>query len=191
MLALVVPICFEINFILKLWLGHNVPSETALFAVLVLITYTWRSFHVAALMPFHAIGKIKTGNLTIGSLMIATLPISYYFLKLGYPAHTVFIVILIVEVVSMFATWWLIHKYEFFPYRDLFVKVLIPSGLVTLMTIAFPFLIINNYEDGWMRFLIVGIACEISLLISALYVGLNKEERFRVFTLVVNKFKHN
>ena len=191
MLALVVPICFEINFILKLWLGDNVPDDTALFAVIVLVTYTWRTFQVAAQMPFHAIGKIKTGNVTIGSMMIASLPIGYIFFKFGCPAYTVFLVILAIEVVGMFAIWWLIHNYEYFPYRDLFSKVLVPSGIVTLITISLPLYIVNNYDDGWIRFLSICMISEVLLLISALYVGLNSEERGRLFSFVRNKFNHN
>lgn len=191
MLALVVPICFEINFILKLWLGDNVPDDTALFAVIVLITYTWRTFHVAALMPFHAIGKIKKGNVTIGSLMIASLPIGYIFFKFGCPAYTVFLVILAIEVVGMFAIWWLIHTYEYFPYRQLFTKVLVPCGLVTLLTLLLPTCILYFLEDDWLRFCLILLASEISLSLSALYVGLNKEERTRIFSLVKNKIKHN
>ena len=187
MLAFVVPICFEIDFILNLWLGDAVPEHTALFAVIVLITYTWRTFHSAALMPYHAIGRIKTGNLTIGSLMISSLPIGYLLLKLGCPDYSVFIVILIIEIISMFALWWLIHKYEFFSYRDLFTKVLIPSGKVTLITVSLPFFIINNFEDGWLRFIIVVLVSEVLLLFAAFFVGLNKEERSRVLSFVKNK----
>lgn len=191
MLALVVPICYEIHFILQLWLGDSVPSETALFAVIVLITYTWRTFHVAALMPYHAIGRIKTGNVTIGSLMIASLPIGYILFKLGCPAHSVFLVILAIEVVSMFAIWWLIHTYEYFPYRLLFTKVLIPSGIVTLLTLLLPTCILYFLEDGWLRFYLILLASEISLVLSALYVGLNKEERTKIFLIVKNKINHN
>ncbi len=191
MLAIVVPICFEINFILKLWLGENVPNDTALFAVIVLVTYTWRTFHIAALMPFHAIGKIKTGNVTIGSLMIASLPIGYIFFKFGCPAYTVFLIILAIEIVGMFAIWWLIHNYEYFPYRNLFSKVLVPSGVVTLITISLPLYIINNYDDGWIRFFSICLISEVLLLISALYVGLNSEERGRLFSFVRNKLNHN
>ena len=191
MLALVVHICYEIHFILQLWLGDSVPSETALFAVIVLITYTWRTFHVAALMPFHAIGKIKTGNVTIGSLMIASLPIGYILFKLGCPAYSVFLVILAIEVVGMFAIWWLIHTYEYFPYRQLFTKVLVPCGLVTLLTLLLPTYILYFLEDDWLRFCLILLASEISLSLSALYVGLNKEERTRIFSLVKNKIKHN
>lgn len=191
MLALVVPICFEINFILKLWLGDNVPDDTALFAVIVLITYTWRTFHIAALMPFHAIGKIKKGNVTIGSLMIASLPIGYIFFKFGCPAYTVFLIILAIEIVGMFAIWWLIHNYEYFPYRDLFSKVLMPSGIVTLITISLPLYIVNNFDGSWIRFFCVCLISEVLLLISALYVGLNSEERGRLFSFVRNKLNHN
>lgn len=190
MLALVVPIIYEIRFILGIWLGDAVPEETALFAVIVLMTYTWRTFHTAALMPYHAIGKIKTGNVTIGSLMIATLPIGYVLLKCGCPAYSVFLAIFAVEIVSMFAIYWLIHRYEYFPYKYVFTKILIPCGLVTVFTIIVPAFITHLMNDGWARLIIVGIATEFSLLLSALYLGLNKEERTRIFSFIKNKFAH-
>lgn len=189
MLALVVPICCEIKFILHLWLGDAVPENTALFAVLVLVTYTWRTFHIAALMPYHAIGNIKTGNITIGSLMIATLPIGYVLFKIGIPAYSVFLVIFAVEIVGMFAIYWLIHNYEYFPYLDIFRKILIPSTAVTLLTIALPLYIINFIEDGWLRLILVCVSSEITLVLSAFYIGLNKSERSRIISLAKNKFK--
>ena len=190
MLALVVPIIYEIRFILGIWLGDAVPDETALFAVIVLMTYTWRTFHIAALMPYHAIGKIKTGNVTIGSLMIATLPIGYVLFKCGCPAYSVFLAIFAVEIVGMFAIYWLIHRYEYFPYKYVFTKILMPCGLVTIFTIIVPAFITHLMSDGWARLIIVGISTEFSLLLSALYLGLNKEERTRIFSFIKNKFAH-
>lgn len=190
MLALVVPIIYEIRFILGIWLGDAVPDETALFAVIVLMTYTWRTFHIAALMPYHAIGKIKTGNVTIGSLMIATLPIGYVLFKSGCPAYSVFLAIFAVEIVGMFAIYWLIHRYEYFPYKYVFTKILMPCGLVTIFTIIVPAFITHLMNDGWARLIIVGISTEFSLLLSALYLGLNKEERTRIFSFIKNNFSH-
>ena len=189
MLALVVPICCEIKFILHLWLGDEAPEETALFAVLVLVTYTWRTFHIAALMPYHAIGNIKTGNITIGSLMIATLPIGYVLFKISLPAYSVFLVIFAVEIVGMFALYWLIHNYEYFPYLDIFRKILIPTTAVTLLTVALPLYIINFMEEGWLRLILVCVSSEITLVLSAFYIGLNKSERSRIISLAKNKFK--
>lgn len=189
MLALVVPICCEIKFILHLWLGDEVPVDTALFAVLVLVTYTWRTFHIAALMPYHAIGNIKTGNITIGSLMIATLPIGYVLFKIGLPAYSVFLVIFAIEIVGMFAIYWLIHNYENFPYLDIFRKILIPSTAVTLLTVALPLFIIHFMEEGWLRLILVCVSSETTLGLSAFYIGLNKSERSRIISLAKNKLQ--
>ena len=189
MLALVLPICFEIRFILKLWLGNSVPDNTALFAIIVLATYTLRSFHIAALMPYHAIGKIKTGNVTIGSLMIATLPIGYLLFKLGLPAYSVFIVILAVEVISIFAIYWLIHRYEYFPYRYLFTKILLPSALVTIISIIPATVIYLQMAEGFWRLVALTCATEVTLLFSAFYIGLNKQERQQLITITKNKLK--
>ena len=189
MLALVVPICCEIKFILHLWLGDAVPENTALFAVLVLVTYTWRTFHIAALMPFHAIGNIKTGNVTIGSLMIASLPIGYVLFKIGLPAYSVFLVIFAIEIVGMFAIYWLIHNYEYFPYLDIFRKILMPSTAVTLLTVALPLFIIHFMEEGWLRLILVCVSSETTLGLSAFYIGLNKSERSRIISLAKNKLK--
>ena len=190
MLALVVPIIYEIRFILGIWLGNAVPDETALFAVIVLMTYTWRTFHIAALMPYHAIGKIKTGNITIGTLMIATLPMGYVLFKFGCPAYSVFLAIFAVEIVGMFAIYWLIHRYEYFPYKYVFTKILMPCGLVTIFTIIVPAFITHLMSDGWLRFIIVGVTTEFSLIMSALYLGLNKEERTRIFSFIKIKLAH-
>lgn len=190
MLALVVPIIYEIRFILGIWLGSAVPDETALFAVIVLMTYTWRTFHIAALMPYHAIGKIKTGNITIGTLMIATLPMGYVLFKFGCPAYSVFLAIFAVEIVGMFAIYWLIHRYEYFPYKYVFTKILMPCGLVTIFTIIVPAFITHLMRDGWLRFIIVGVTTEFALILSALYLGLNKEERTRIFSFIKIKLAH-
>lgn len=190
MLALVVPIIYEIRFILGIWLGDAVPDETALFAVIVLMTYTWRTFHIAALMPYHAIGKIKTGNITIGTLMIATLPMGYVLFKFGCPAYSVFLAIFAVEIVGMFAIYWLIHRYEYFPYKYVFTKILMPCGLVTIFTIIVPAFITHLMSDGWLRFIIVGVTTEFALILSALYLGLNKEERTRIFSFIKIKLAH-
>lgn len=189
MLALVVPIIYEIDFILKIWLGDAVPRDTAIFAVIVLMTSTWRTFHVAALMPYHAIGKIRTGNVTIGSLMIATLPAGYLLLKLGCQAYSVFLAIFAVEIAGVFIIYWIIHRLEYFPYKYVFTKILIPCFFVTIIAIIAPTIITTFMDDGWWRLILVGVSSEVSLMLSAIYIGLNKEERGRVFILVKNNIK--
>ena len=121
--------------------------------------------------------------------MIATLPIGYVLFKIGLPAYSVFLVIFAIEIVGMFAIYWLIHNYEYFPYLDIFRKILIPTTAVTLLTVALPLYIINFMEEGWLRLILVCVSSEITLVLSAFYIGLNKSERSRIISLAKNKFK--
>lgn len=100
MFALIMPLAFEMDFVLRIWLGDNVPQYTGIFARIILGVVLVESFHSAYLMAFHAIGKMKMGNMVCGSLMILTLPAGYIALKMGLPPYSVFVIILANNVVS-------------------------------------------------------------------------------------------
>jgi len=189
MLALVIPICFEVSFILHIWLGDSAPDETAIFIVITLITYLMETFHMASLMPYHAIGKIKLGNIVGGTLMILALPLSYIALKLGAPSYSVFIVIFFVNLTQMFWGWYIVHKYETFSYIDLLQRVYKPTIIVTMITIIPPIIIRSMMEEGWLRLIILTLVTEIVLLFAVYIIAMNKEERVMLNTFIRNKLK--
>ena len=191
MLALVLPICFEMDFLLKLWLGDNVPDFTNIFATIVLLTYLMETFHSASLMSYHAIGRIRTGNIVGGTLMITALPISFFLLRAELPAYCVFWAIFIVNFILMFFGWWIIHRYVSFSYLELITKVYLPSILVTVCGLITPLIIVNTMDEGWLRLVILFSLTEIGLLVSAFYMGLNKEERLRIISVINRKLKRN
>lgn len=191
MFALVMPICFEMNFVLRIWLGENVPQFTNIFAVLVLITYLVESFHLASLMAYHAIGKIKVGNMVGGSLMISSLPISYVLLRLGFPEYTPFVVIFCVNFIQMFFTWWLVHGYISFPYWKLIKEVYTPTISITIFGLIVPFTLIIFLPESWSRFLILVISSEITLLILTYIIALNRDERYKLRILISTQLFHN
>lgn len=187
MLALVLPVCFEINFILNLWLGKNMPPDTPIFAVLVLCTYLMETYHQASLMSYHAIGKIKLGNIVGGTLMICALPLSYVALRLGAPAYSVFIVIFCVNFTQMFWGWMIVHRYVTFPYSKLVRKVYVPTVSITLISIIAPLLISHFMTQGWIRLFVLGIVTEIILLVAVYLIALGKEEKALVHNFVQHK----
>lgn len=189
LLAIVLPLCFEINFVLHIWLGDNVPEGTSIFAVIVLITYLMETFHLASLMTYHAIGKINIGNTVGGTLMISSLPIAYVLLKIGLPAYSAFLAIFAVNFIQMLFTWWLLHHYVYFSYKTLILKVYYPTIFITLLVSIIPFFLINMLEDGWLRFLLIIILSEFSLLILSYYIGLTANERFKFRALAISKIK--
>ena len=121
--------------------------------------------------------------------MIATLPIGYLLLKLGLPAYSVFVVILAIEVISIFVIYWLIHRYEYFPYRYLFTKILLPSALVTIISIIPATVVYLQMTEGFWRLVTLTCATEATLLFSTFYIGLNNQEREKVLLFVKSKIK--
>ena len=186
MLALVLPVCFEINFILNLWLGKNMPPDTPVFAVLVLCTYLMETFHQASLMSYHAIGKIKLGNIVGGTLMICALPLSYVALKLGAPAYAVFIVIFFVNLTQMFWGWMIVHRYVAFSYMRLVKQVYVPTISISLIAVVSPLLLTHYMEQGWLRLIILGFVTEIIILMATYQIALGKKER----QLAINFFRN-
>ena len=187
MLALVLPVCFEINFILNIWLGKNMPPNTPIFAVLVLCTYLMETYHQASLMSYHAIGKIKLGNIVGGTLMICALPLSYVALRFGAPAYSVFIVIFCVNFTQMFWGWMIVHRYVKYSYAELIKRVYIPTVSITLISILVPVLLTQFMEQGWIRLIVLGLATETILLVSTYLLALDKVERAMVYDLIRKK----
>ena len=191
MLALMLPLCFEIRFVLKIWLGDNIPDYTFEFSTIVMITYLMETFHSASLMSYHAIGRIKTGNIIGGSMMILALPVSYLCLRFDLPPYSVFIVVFCINFIQMFFGWWLIRRYVTFEWNTLIKNTYLPTILITVMSCIMPFIIILNMTESWLRFFIVIISIELPLLFMTYFIAIEKDERAKIKNIIYNKIIKN
>lgn len=187
MLAFTLPVCFEIDTILKLWLGKNVPENTNIFVILVLCTYLMETYHSASLMSYHAIGKIKLGNIVGGTLMIMALPISYIALLLGAPAYSVFVVIFFVNLTQTFWGWMVVHRYVTFSYGKLLKIVFVPTIAITLISIIIPLILVNTMEATFLRLVLLAVLSELVLVVCVYYIAMDKYERLKVMNLIKNR----
>ncbi len=187
-LAIVIPICFEIDFILRIWLGDAVPEYTNIFSVIVLITGLVSSLHTASLMPYHAIGRLGLGNVIGGTLMFLALPISYYLFKIGLPSYWAFITIFITNTFQQITTWVIIHSYVHYSYCDLIKNIYLPIAIVTVLAIPVPFFIKFSLPEGWLRFIVLFGCSEIVLALLVFFVAMTRGERTKVFSFARNNF---
>lgn len=177
MLAMVMPLCFEINFILHVWLGDNVPDYTNIFSIIVLLTGLVSSLHTASLMPYHAIGKLGIGNVIGGTLMVLSLPLTYLLFKIGLPPYWAFIAIMITNSLQQITTWVVIHNYITYSYWALLKKVYFPIGIVTLLSVLCPLIINHFMEQGWVRLIVLLISTELVLALIIYAIALTDSER--------------
>lgn len=96
-----IPFIFEMPYILKLWL-KTVPDNTVIFCQLILVISLLASFSMGLMTALQSIGKIRYYQLVVGSLLILNLPISFALLKMGFPAYSVLICNICIEIISLF-----------------------------------------------------------------------------------------
>lgn len=131
--TLALPLLLETEYVLKLWL-KIVPDYAVLFTRLVLCIVLVDCISGPLMTAAQASGDIKVYQSVLGGMLLFILPISYMFLKLGYPPETAMYVNLIISflvlIVRLFILDWLIK----FPIKEFSQKVLIRILIVVVMS---------------------------------------------------------
>lgn len=86
-----VPLFFEVNYVLHLWLGL-IPEHTVVFFRLILFSSFFSVVSSIIVITIHATGKIKHTSIITGSIYWISLIPVYVLLKLGYPPKSAYYV---------------------------------------------------------------------------------------------------
>ncbi|MFW5886129.1 MAG: hypothetical protein ACOCUL_00090 [Bacteroidota bacterium] len=187
LLILGLPIILEAEFILNLWLVE-VPKFAVIFTRLVIINSLLESFTFVLGASIQATGKIKWYQIMVGGFLLMNLPVSYLFLKMGYPPQTTLIISIILAFFALMLRIILIKmNIPRFPVKEIFNKVFLVAVIVTVIAISAPLYILNSLETGWTRFVIISVAGFITTSIAIWIFGLNKNERTFIFNYILKK----
>ncbi|QKD71057.1 MATE family efflux transporter [Proteus terrae] len=182
------PILLKPDTVLSLWL-NNYPPYTSIFCQLILIDSLINSLSGTLMSAFQASGKIKKYQITIGSILLLNIPISYFFLYLGLEATVTFLVCISLSLVSLFIRLLLLN--ELFPgisrkfYKNVFWRILVISSISYYSV----WLIIENFEDNLINFLITCIISWFVITINILFFGLSYSEKLKIRKFLVFKFR--
>jgi O-antigen/teichoic acid export membrane protein len=179
MVLIIIPVYIELPTILNLWL-KEVPNHTIVFTQIILISCVIHVYGSSSNHVYHAIGKIKLGNLLNGNLMITVLPISYFLLKMGYPSEYAFITLVVINSCVTVIGLFIIRSYVFFSLSQYFKKVLLPNLQVLVIGLVVPIMIYINYETSILRAILLFLCTDIWLLALIYSIGITKQERKKI-----------
>lgn len=173
---LTLPILFETQFILKVWL-KTIPENTVVFLRLMIcvsLTYTMSNPLVIA---NQATGKVKKYQLICGSLLLMILPIAYLCLRLDCPAYSVFIVHLVMEIITQIARMKIMCPLIHLRMKDYFKNIYVKILFVVVLSIIAPCIIYFNMDDNVLRFFVVSFISMLSVSLTSYIFGLSNAER--------------
>lgn len=187
MWLLCLPIMLEADTILSLWLGKY-PEHTVYFLKLILILCLIQTVKNPRVTIFHATGKVFWSNITVGIVLCLAFPLAYIFLKMGGEPEDAFWAVNITMVVSEFVSVAVLKKFIDFSALKYFLQVHGRCLLVTLASFILPFFLYNRFmEPSFLRLIYTVILTTLSVLLSSLYLGMDKDIRIKLFDIVRTK----
>lgn len=175
-LFLFIPIILETDYILGIWIG-NVPRYTVIFTRIILVIILINSFRNPLISAMHATGKIKYPNIICGSILIATLPVSYLFLKQGYNPSCVFFVSMIATFITMCIEQIIIKRSVGHSILKFINEVVIISLIVAVLSFILPYIIFLHLPSSFFRLVIVFLTSTMSVSLMSYCIGINKNTR--------------
>ena len=177
LMVMVVPFYIRAPYVLQLWLG-NVPEYTVTFLRLTLIMAMVDSMAGPLVTAMQATGRIRIFQLVISVIMLANLPLSYFFLSLGCKPYVVMYVAIATSLVGLISRLCilktLISSFNFFE----FIKdILLRNIAVCILSISLPVFFSSCFNDDLIGLLIVCFCSVLYSLFVVYFVGLKKVER--------------
>lgn len=179
--VIALPIFFETDFMLSIWLGDypdGVLTFIKLFLVLAFVNLTTVGLQTA----IQATGDVKAYQSTIGSVLLLTVPLAYIFLSLGYPPYTVIVVSIFMEVVSCGMRLAFLKLKAGLSIKKYILFVINKALQVLIPTIAVLFSLTISFEQSILRFISTTLVSfgMISFLTYWLVLGVEEKKMIRL-----------
>lgn len=183
-----IPLLLETPYILGLWL-KEVPEYTILFTRLVIVTAVVESISYPLMSAIQATGKMKWYQITTGGLLLLNLPISYLFLKLGFPPQVTMIVSIIIAVFSQIIRIIFAKGLFNMPVRNYINNVIFLILVVTILSFCLPITVLFILPSNLLRLTIIILTSTFTCIGSIYLVGITKNERQMLQSVLKEKIK--
>ena len=181
------PFFLEMEMIFGIWL-KEVPEGTILFTRLAIVELLINSVSMPIQTAARAPGKIRNYELILGPFQIAIFLISWWMLHLGYDAYVIFEIAIVINIIMFLLRLVIVRKLVEIPLRMFIREVISPIILIVFVSVGNSFFF-KNYilsKDllGSILSILISVLC---VTISVYYIGLNKEWRYKLNTLLLKK----
>ena len=175
-LAFVVPVVYEADKLLEIWL-EEVPASAALFSRLVLVGLLLDLVCNTFVTLVQATGNIRRYYLVTSAVSILIFPLTWLSFKLGGGAFTAYLVFVGIYVVLDVVKIHLVHVQTGFKPSMFLKTVILPVAPATLASFAAGALLRFTLPDGWPRMLALLFACTAAILAAGYAFALTEGEK--------------
>jgi len=186
LLFFVLPLYINADFVLIIWL-NNVPEYTVRFTQLFLLSSLMTAIVGPLWMSIQATGDIKKYELIANCFVLANLPLSLFFLWMGFSPIWVLITRVGLDVLMLVWRVFFLGKKIKLPVVNFFSEVIAPTVIITGISVVITIFVRNLFINDWSRLIVSGIASSVSIGCLAYLIGLNRQEKTLLHGLIKKK----
>lgn len=188
MIIMSIPIIFQTDYILKIWLG-KVPNYTKEFILIYMFGCYILALKNITNIAIQATGKIKKYQFWESLLLLLTLPVSYILLKYyTLPPYSIVIAYFIIEFVAQIVriniTYPMINLLPKHFYTKIILPIIPTITISIIISYLFSKFIITTNIMSFILNTLFYIFCTTALIY---IIGLNKEEKGFITKLIKSK----
>lgn len=181
-----VPILINIDYLLFLWLGENIPPYTSDFLFYALWSSIISSMASPLVFALQATGKIKLFQIVICIIMLCEMPLAYLFLKFGYKPYYIMFATLFVTIIGLIARMVLLkHVIKKYSIRYFILNIFFKNLSLIVLSFYIALIIKRILPENFIYFLITSLIGVTITGIAIYLVGISSRER----NFVNNKVK--
>lgn len=184
----ILPVIFEIDFILDLWL-KEVPPYTNMFVISGLILALVNSLQNTTGTLISATGDIRLKAVVASVAYALPFPICLLLFKFGLPPYMSTLAMVISAAITFYPNITVANKLTGIHFGDYFKNALFPLLSVVLPSCAFMAAFTHISESSFSRALLSAIISTTIIVFMGYYVVLNKSERNKMRNFIKEKIK--
>lgn len=183
-----IPVIFELDTLLHLWLGEIFPEYTIIFATLVIAINCINVLNEPVSIIMVSTGKIKLVKTVSFIIITSIVPIGYILLSAGMPPYSIYVAMLFLTIINQSSCVIIMaHKFPTITISDYIRTVAIPCMLLLISSIVVPFVLTRFLPATILRVVFMAIISCITSSSLAYYILLNKREK-EIILGMIKKF---
>lgn len=189
LLLICIPFFINTGYVINLWLG-TVPEYSIEFCQWLLIAGLIDSTQAPLFMAIYATGNIKNYTIWLSALFILLLPLSWLALYLGLSPVYVYVIRAIILLVQAVVRLFYVKYFMYFPslkFAKILLFRLVPATVVALFASIFAK---HFFTEGLSSFIITTFLSIIITSISIYSIGMSKDEKDYLKSIVKSKLNH-
>ena len=185
-----IPIIFEINNLLTLWLGkESIPEYAASFTCWIIVIRWINSLNPPITNVMLATGRIRIINICTACIVVSILPIAIIMMNMGLSPTSIYIIMLALTLVNQYVCVRILcNTFKEVVMKDYVKEIVIPCLVLSTVSLILPTVTYLLLQPSLGRLILTCCISVISVLTSTTFY-LNDGEKKLARNLVVSMLK--